>query len=48
MIGGLQLMEVETDETRRLARLTELSSVLQTLFLKGQLSHYEFAAVSGK
>lgn len=47
VLGGLQLMEVETDEDRRLARLTKLSEVLQNLFLKQVPSHYEFAAVSG-
>ncbi|TYZ62130.1 hypothetical protein PybrP1_005065 [[Pythium] brassicae (nom. inval.)] len=47
VFGGLQLMEVETDEERRLARLTKLSEVLQNLFLKQVPSHYEFAAVSG-
>lgn len=47
VFGGLQLMEVETDEDRRLARLTKLSEVLQNLFLKQVPSHYEFAAVSG-
>lgn len=47
VFGGLQLMEVETDEERRLARLTKLSDVLQNLFLKQVPSHYEFAAVSG-
>ncbi|DAZ99273.1 TPA: hypothetical protein N0F65_005441 [Lagenidium giganteum] len=46
VIGGLQLMEVETDEERRLARLTKLSEVLQNLFVKKTPSHYEFAAVS--
>ncbi|KAF1318770.1 Adp-dependent glucokinase-like, partial [Globisporangium splendens] len=46
VIGGLQLMEVETDEERRLTRLTKLSEVLQNLFLKQVPSHYEFAAVS--
>ncbi|TMW61489.1 hypothetical protein Poli38472_012680 [Pythium oligandrum] len=46
VFGGLQLMEVETDETRRLARLTKLSEVLQNLFIKQIPSHYEFAAVS--
>lgn len=48
VFGGLQLMEVETDEDRRLARLTTLSNVLQNLFLKQVPSHYEFAAVSGE
>lgn len=47
VFGGLQLMEVETDEERRLARLTTLSSVLQNLFVKQVPTHYEFAAVSG-
>lgn len=47
VFGGLQLMEVETDEERRLARLTKLSEVLQNLFIKRVPSHYEFAAVSG-
>lgn len=47
VFGGLQLMEVETDEDRRLTRLTKLSEVLQNLFLKKTPSHYEFAAVSG-
>lgn len=46
VFGGLQLMEVETDEERRLARLTKLSEVLQNLWLKQVPSHYEFAAVS--
>ncbi|GLE09254.1 hypothetical protein PINS_up020863 [Pythium insidiosum] len=46
VIGGLQLMEVETDEERRLARLTKLSEVLQNLFVKKIPTHYEFAAVS--
>ncbi|KAJ0405905.1 hypothetical protein ATCC90586_003366 [Pythium insidiosum] len=46
VIGGLQLMEVETDEERRLARLTKLSEVLQNLYLKKIPTHYEFAAVS--
>jgi ADP-dependent glucokinase len=48
VFGGLQLMEVETDEDRRLARLTTLSSVLQNLFVKQVPTHYEFAAVSGE
>ncbi|KAJ0389162.1 hypothetical protein ATCC90586_012109 [Pythium insidiosum] len=48
VIGGLQLMEVETDEERRLARLTKLSEVLQNLHLKKIPTHYEFAAVSGE
>lgn len=48
VFGGLQLMEVETDEERRLARLTTLSNVLQNLFVKQVPTHYEFAAVSGE
>ncbi|RLN66802.1 hypothetical protein BBJ28_00018894 [Nothophytophthora sp. Chile5] len=46
VFGGLQLMEVETDERGRLMRLTALSEVLQNLFLAQTPTHYEFAAVS--
>lgn len=48
VFGGLQLMEVETDTDRRLARLTALSNVLQNLFAKQVPTHYELAAVSGE
>jgi ADP-dependent glucokinase len=47
VFGGLQLMEVETDEQRRIERLKQLSKVLQNLSHKHFLTHYEFAAVSG-
>ncbi|KAL3667805.1 hypothetical protein V7S43_007356 [Phytophthora oleae] len=46
VFGGLQLMEVETDERERLMRLKALSEVLQNLFLAQTPTHYEFAAVS--
>ncbi|OWY99307.1 hypothetical protein PHMEG_00029707, partial [Phytophthora megakarya] len=46
VFGGLQLMEVETDERARLKRLKTLSEVLQNLFLAQTPTHYEFAAVS--
>uniref|UniRef100_H3GDX2 ADP-dependent glucokinase n=1 Tax=Phytophthora ramorum TaxID=164328 RepID=H3GDX2_PHYRM len=46
VFGGLQLMEVETDERGRLMRLKALSEVLQNLFLAQTPTHYEFAAVS--
>eukprot|EP00644_Phytophthora_capsici_P009056 jgi/Phyca11/532586/estExt2_fgenesh1_pg.C_PHYCAscaffold_60118 len=46
VFGGLQLMEVETDERERLTRLKALSEVLQNLFLSQTPTHYEFAAVS--
>ncbi|KAF0684548.1 Aste57867_23466 [Aphanomyces stellatus] len=47
VIGGLQLMEVDTDEERRLARLRDLSTVLKRLDAKKtSVTHYEFAAAS--
>ncbi|ETK86492.1 hypothetical protein F441_09028 [Phytophthora nicotianae CJ01A1] len=46
VFGGLQLMEVQTDENVRLTRLKALSEVLQNLFVARTPTHYEFAAVS--
>ncbi|KAF0707210.1 hypothetical protein AaE_013726 [Aphanomyces astaci] len=47
VIGGLQLMEVDTDEDRRYSRLKDLSAMLQRLTAtKSTLTHYEFAAAS--
>lgn len=46
VFGGLQLMEVQTDEVTRLMRLQALSDVLQNLFVAQTPTHYEFAAVS--
>ncbi|ETW01452.1 hypothetical protein H310_06966 [Aphanomyces invadans] len=47
VIGGLQLMEVETDEDRRYKRLQDLSAMLQRITsTKSTLAHYEFAAAS--
>ncbi|OQR93268.1 hypothetical protein THRCLA_08478 [Thraustotheca clavata] len=43
VIGGLQLMEVDTNEERRYNRLLKLSQVLKSLPI---LKHYEFAAAS--
>ena len=40
-------MEVDTNETRRLERLEELSAVLQGVFVTQTSTHYEFAAASG-
>lgn len=48
VIGGLQLMEVETDDEQRLSRLVKLSELLKNLYLQKTPSHYEFAAVSGE
>ncbi|OQR98842.1 hypothetical protein ACHHYP_07744 [Achlya hypogyna] len=43
IIGGLQLMEVDTNEARRFERLQTLGAVLAGL---PTLTHYEFAAAS--
>ena len=47
VVGGLQLMEVDIDEKRRISRLQELSSVLQNLYVRQIPVHFEFAAASG-
>ncbi|CAK4701593.1 unnamed protein product [Aphanomyces euteiches] len=46
VFGGLQLMEVDTDEDRRLKRLQDLSAVLRRLGQQETITHYEFAAAS--
>ncbi|EQC31696.1 hypothetical protein SDRG_10859 [Saprolegnia diclina VS20] len=43
VIGGLQLLEVDTNEARRVQRLQALANVLQAV---PTLTHYEFAAAS--
>lgn len=40
-------MEVDLNETRRLLRLGELSSVLQNMYVQSVPTHFEFAAASG-
>lgn len=46
VIGGLQLMEVDTDNARRAGRLSELSNFLQSVYIEKIPAHFEFAAVS--
>ena len=46
VIGGLQLLEVDTNTTRRVERLRDLSTVLQSIYVQRIPMHLELAAAS--